>query len=155
MIIDLATIQRCFVMEKWVAPGLLLGILLVFPACAKSYVKFEPPPPEDPGMLYPVTVHLTFKENVDLKGSKGNQEVMRELSELEGDLVDWDDGVLTVGVVSGGAKAEVEWKFEVPVEYVKRMDVRGGDSSSPFLGCLTGAGAMTLLVLRSFLPVML
>ena len=136
-------------------PCKLIGILLLQAACAQSYVRFEPPPPEDPGVLLPVTVHLTFKGKVALKGTKGNQEVERELSELKGDLVAWDVGVLTVGGVSGGTDAEVEWKFDVPVEHIKRMDMRSGDSSSPFLGCLTGAGVMALVVLLSFLPVML
>jgi hypothetical protein len=135
--------------------GLLFGILLLQSACAQSYVRFEPPPPEDPGVIFPAAVHLKLKEKVALKGTEGNRKLEREFSELKGDLVSWDVGVLTVGRGSGGAKAEVEWKFEVPVEYIKRMDVRGGDSSSPFLGCLTGAGAMTLVILLSFLPVML
>jgi hypothetical protein len=99
----------------WVVRGLLLGTLLLQSACANSYVRFEPPPAEDPGIVMPATVHLTFKEKVALKGTEGEREFKREFDELNGDLVVWGVGVLTV--------AGEESKFEVPIEHIERMDV--------------------------------
>jgi hypothetical protein len=109
-------------------------------ACTQRLIRFNPPPPENPGLKLPAKVEVTL--NSRDRSSWGSQGERPE-STVSGNLEAWENGILVVAT---------DHAVEIPADRVEMMEIVDAWGEMFSLGCLSGgAAAAIILLLLTFL----
>jgi hypothetical protein len=98
----------------------LLGLSFA-PGCSTTYLRISEPPHQNPGLILPIEVRIEMKTRT---------------KKLSGELIEWDNGVLTIQGKS---------KHQVRTDNIKRMEIGSSARANMGYGCLAGAGASALI----------
>jgi hypothetical protein len=102
--------------------------------CTAKYLRLSEPPPQNPGLILPIEVWIEVKaehaDKLDMKTRSGKK--VSTTKKLSGELVEWDNGVLTI---------QADRKHRIRTDYIKRMEIGSSGTENMGYGCLTGIGA--------------